>query len=133
MAKEVVVTQDLSEEMRNAGASLISRLDQIGLPVKAALWRYHEEGEVWRLVIALPGIDFQGPRKAYEQIQSVLLGTPEGESTIGLESISVVDTQDPLISSLRNRIRWRADPARRVRIDGIIGKGAFVYRLVPAE
>ncbi len=118
MVKKVVVTQDLSEEMRRAGASLIARLDEIGLPVQAALWRYHEEAEVWRLVIALPGIKSQGSRKVYEQIQSVLFGTPEGESTIGLENISVVDTQDPLISSLRDRVRMR---------------GAFVYRLAPAE
>jgi hypothetical protein len=126
----VVVTQYLSEEMRNAGASLISRLDEVGLLVRAALWRYHEEGEVWRLVIALPGIDLRGPRKAYEQIQSVLLGTQEGEPTIGLENISVVDAEGTLISELRNwaivKIR---DTVLGVPLGRMVGRDAFIYRL----
>lgn len=100
MVTEVVVKESLSSEMISAGAELTRLLDNAGFNVMAALWFYSLELNAWRFIIATPGINDQGPKKAYEQIQSVL-NNPHNQVGISLRDISVVDAEDNLISALR--------------------------------
>ncbi len=105
MAEEVVVKEMLTKEMIEAGADLMHRLDIAHLDVEASLWLYLSESNIWRLVVAVPGVKRDGSKKIYKKIQSVLSKIPEEQSSIALSNISVVDTDDPLISRLRPKIR----------------------------
>ena len=133
MGQEVVVTRTLSEEMIKAGASVIAKLDRDNLPVGAALWMYYPEAEVWRLVIGLPKVKSQGPKQAYERVQSTISKIPKTERTIGLQNISVVDITDPLLSLLRGAIGTGGGISgirfSRNTIDGVFVEDSYIYRL----
>ncbi len=134
MAKEVVVTQTLSEDMIEAGGRLIDHLDRGNFPVHAALWLYYLEAELWRLVIASPGIKSHGPRKTYMRVQAILSQIPEGETRVGIQNISVVDADDLFISILRSAIKTGQGISgirfSRNTIDGIFVEDAYIYRLI---
>jgi len=131
MGEEVVVTRTLSEDMIKAGASVIAQLDGDKLPVGAALWLYNSEAEVWRLVIGLPQVKSQGPKQAYERVQSTM--SKITEQTIGLQNISVVDIEDPLLSLLRSAIATGGGISgirfTRNTINGVYVEDAYIYRL----
>ena len=134
MGQEVVVTRTLSEEMIKAGASVIAQLDRDNLPVGAALWLYYPEAEVWRLVIGLPKVKSQGPKQAYERVQSTMSKIPNTESTIGLQNISVVDTTEPLLALLRRVIATTGGGISGIRfsrntVNGVLVEDAYIYRL----
>ena len=62
----------LVDEMIGAGRKLIEALDESPFKVTAAMWFYLSENDEWRLIIASPYIDKEGPRKSYEFIQDQL-------------------------------------------------------------
>ena len=133
MAEEVVVTQNLSDDMIAAGAQLIGYLDQAQFPVQAAVWLYRPESELWRLMIASPGVKSEGPRKAYARLQVVLTGMPENHPRVGLQNISIVDAQDPFISLLRTAIRTGPGISSirfsRNMVNGTYVEDAYIYKL----
>ncbi len=134
MVEKVVVTQTLSEDMIKAGARLIGHLDRARFSVQAALWLYRPEAELWRLVIASPGVKSHGPRKDYTRVQSILAGITTDEPMISLQNISIVDTQDPLISLLRSAIKTGQEISgirfSKNTIKGTFVEDAYIYRLV---
>ena len=105
MAGETVVQGLLTQEMINAGADLLRRLDSEGLPVTACLWLYLTESSVWRLIIASPDVTKRGPKKTYQKLQSVLSSAPEGSPVISLKDIGVVERNKPPVSLPRKTIK----------------------------
>jgi hypothetical protein len=55
--------------MIQSGAELTAKLDQIGVPVVAALWFFVPEINEWRLLFASPEVSTQEPRTVYEKIR----------------------------------------------------------------
>jgi hypothetical protein len=132
MVTEMVVKESLSTEMISAGAELTRRLDQMNFIVSASLWFYLSDINSWRLIIATPEVRVNGPKKAYKQIQSAIAKMPENQPKIALKDISVVDSQDPLISLLR--MFGRVEGISGVRfsnnvINGVPIEDAYIYRL----
>ena len=132
MVTEMVVKESLSNEMISAGAELTRRLDQMNFIVSASLWFYLSEINSWRLIIASPEVRVNGPKKAYKQIQSAIAKMPENQPKIALKDISVVDSQDSLISLLR--MFGRVEGISGVRfsnnvINGVPIEDAYIYRL----
>jgi hypothetical protein len=133
MAYEPVVTQTFTQEMAEAGASLLQRLDSQGLDITAALWFYLESSDTWRLVIASPGVQSQGPKHVYERVQKAL-GSDVDESRIKLGDISVVPPDDPLIRLLGIAIKTGRKDISAIRfsrntINGQFIQDAYIYRL----
>jgi len=62
----------LVEVGEKKGEELIQQLDQSGLEVVAAFWFYVPDSDTWRLYIASPAVDEEGPKAVYERIQDVL-------------------------------------------------------------
>ncbi len=81
------------------GRQLLLSLDRRNFQVPAAFWFYVSEANDWRLIIASPDVDSQGPRATYAKIQAAadsdLLA---GE--LSLREISVVSPKDPLVKLL---------------------------------
>src|SRR3972149_9901348 len=92
----------LVEPEIETGKAVIASLDEAGVPAPALLWFYVPEAEEWRLVIATPLVDSEGPKRAYGEVQKVL--TKKGPQ-IDLRRITVVSPSDPLVKVLRSAIK----------------------------
>jgi hypothetical protein len=134
MVEAMVVKETISSEMIDAGAALIRRLDHANLLVSAAFWLYLPESNAWRLMIASPEVRSQGPRKIYQRIQPIIAKMETEGTNIGLNDISVVENNDPLIEVLRKAVKTSSNGISGIRfskntIDGHFIEDAYIYRL----
>jgi len=114
------------------GERLLKALDEADLDVRAALWSYSSDSDRWRLMVAFPLVDEEGPKKAYTLIQSELakLTPPTG---ISLSDIWAVGPEHDLIRALREAARKYPGMIskkwfKRTVINGVFIEGAYVYR-----
>jgi hypothetical protein len=128
MDKPTLVDADMK-----AGEALLSRLDDIKFNVKAALWFYVQESEEWRLIIASPIVDKDGPKKAYEKVQSQLQEL-DGGYKLSLRNISLVSPGDKLIKALESVIKTGKSISHirftRNVVNGLFIEDAYIYRLI---
>lgn len=132
MAKRVMVTSALTEDMIIAGARLLKDLDDAGVEVQDALWIHQPESQTWRLIIAMPALKTRGPLQAYRRILEVESTLTANKLTVGVENISVVDTKDPLIGALRkaNSIHPLTESRQpRMVLSGIYFEESYIYRV----
>ena len=133
MVTEILVKESLSEQMISAGSNLIRRLDEAGLKVSGALWFYETDSNDWRLIIVSPDVRAKGVKTVYEEVQAVVRATPDDQSIISLKDISVVDSDDPLISLLKIAIKTDKGISRirfsRNMINGTLIEDSYIYRL----
>jgi hypothetical protein len=128
MDKPTLVDADMK-----AGEALLSKLDEIEFNVKAALWFYVQDSEEWRLIIASPIVDKDGPKKAYEKVQSQLQEL-DGRYELSLRNISLVSPGDKLIKALKSV--FKLDKAishirfTRNVVNGVFIEDAYIYRLI---
>ena len=100
MAEEIVVKEPLTKELKEMGRDMSLRLRERGFELVCSLWLYHPESNRWRLVLASPIVDREGPRKAYEIIEQIL--QENWEMGVWLRDISAVSPSDPLVQALRS-------------------------------
>jgi len=133
MVTEILVKESLSEQMISAGSDLIGRLDDAGLKVSGALWFYETDSNDWRLIIVSPDVRAKGVKTVYEEVQAVVRATSDDQSIISLKDISVVDSDDPLISLLKIAIKTDNGISRirfsRNMINGTLIEDSYIYRL----
>ncbi len=133
MDTQVVVKEQLSTEMIDAGRELIKQLAAIKFHVDAALWLYLADNNTWRFVIANPEVGSHGPKRAYSQVQLASSRIAQDVPQIGLREITVVDSSDPLISLMRKAIP-SANAQDGVRlshsmIHGTLVEDAYLYKI----
>ena len=128
MDKPALVDGDMK-----AGEALLNKLDETEFDVKAALWFYMQDSEEWRLILASPVVDTDGPKKAYEKVQSQLQKL-NGRSELTLRNISLVSPSDNLIKALKSVINTgkAISNIRLTRnvINGVFIEDAYIYRLM---
>jgi hypothetical protein len=101
--------------------------------VQAAIWFYLTDSGEWRLLIASPFVEKDGPKKAYSFVQGVLAKSspPLG---ISLKDISVVSPKHHLISLLRRAIRTGPEISdirfTRNVINNTLIEDAYIYRML---
>ena len=132
MAEEILVKENLTEQMIEAGAALTRELDHSNWPVLASLWLYEAETNEWRLLIASPTVDSEGPLAAYRCVSGALRTV---RPQLSLESISVVSPEDARVRALAAAYQTGFEiQGRRVSrgaVNGHYFDDAFVYRLLP--
>jgi hypothetical protein len=96
MDKTVLVDHDLEE-----GKRLLRALDEVGVPVVAALWYCLPESDVWRYIVASPLVEELGPRKTYARIESVRASTLPPVNMSVDQITAARTTHPPLIGELR--------------------------------
>ncbi len=133
MVTEALVKESLSSEMISSGEALTRRLDEARFVVSASLWLYIPETNAWRLIIGTPEVRTLGPKKAYKQVQSVISRMPLDHARIPLKDITVIDSNDPLLSLLRLAIKT-GDGISGIRftrnvINGTPIEDAYIYRI----
>ena len=83
-------------------------------------------------MIATPEVRLDGPRKAYKKVQTALLRM-KGVPRIGLQNVTVVDTDEPLVNLLRRALRIAPGSHGRLTkstFNGHFIEDAYVYRLI---
>lgn len=131
MAEETLVKEALTEEMIEAGKSVVQDLDRRQFLIDAALWFYLTEQNQWRLLLATPEVHVEGPRKTYRRLlQALRNATVHG---LSLDDVAVLDTRDPLIQLLRIALRtdrsiggWRFS---KNTVNGQFIEDAYIYRM----
>jgi len=133
MAEETVVKEILTQEMIQAGADLTHRLDEAHLEIRASLWLYMPDKNLWRLIVASPAVRQDGPKKIYQQIQTILSKISDKTWKLPLYDISVVEDSDPLIASLRTSTGTKDGiSGRRFSRDTVNGhfiEDAYIYKM----
>jgi hypothetical protein len=127
MDKPTLVDADMK-----AGEALLNKLDETEFDVKAALWFYMPDSEEWRLILASPTVDSDGPKKAYEKVQSELQGLDQGYE-LSLQNISLISPSDNLIKVLKSAVKTgkKISHIRFTRnvINNVFIEDAYIYRL----
>jgi hypothetical protein len=142
MVKTPLVEQDIVEgrrfleALKQPAVVTIGRRRVIDLPakhfrVKAAFWLYWPESDEWRLVIATPLVDEQGPQATYRDIRAVLAANLA--SNLSLQNISAVSPKDPLVKAFQNAMKIVSDREgtrlTRNTLNGTYVEDAYVYKL----
>jgi hypothetical protein len=92
-----------------------------------------QDSEEWRLIIASPIVDKDGPKKAYEQVQSQLQEF-NGRYNLSLRNIALVSPDDKLIKALRSVVKT-GKAISHIRftknvINGVFIEDSYIYRLM---
>lgn len=144
MVKTSLVEKDITEgrrfleALKGPAVFTIGRRRVVDLPashfrVKAAFWMYLPESHEWRLFIATPLVDEQGPQATYRDLRAALLAANPAVLDLSLQNISVVSPKDPLVKALQNAMKIDPETSgvrmTRTTLNGAYVEEAYVYRL----
>jgi hypothetical protein len=126
MVKTTLVNIDIA-----AGERVLEILDQAGFRVNVAMWLYSSEFEAWRLYIASPLADTEGPKQAYVRLLSAIRSSDPDLATA--VTITLVSPKEPLIRGLK-RTFGTARSVHGMRlgnnlVDGVFIEQGYVYRI----
>lgn len=132
MAKEILVTDSLTDQMIKAGAKLVQRLDSAKSVVQSAFWLYYSDDRIWKLILASPLVDSLGPREYYKKVISANGEALDDEEVISLNDIGVVSITDQLVCLLKTAIvtggGYSGIRFSRNTINGNFIEDAYIYR-----
>ena len=126
-----MVRTTLVKEWIEAGEKLTQALDDAKFEVVASLWFYDPDTDEWRLIIASPLVDREGPLHAYREIQKALGALQQ--KYVSLSDISAVSPNHDLIKLLRIALKTGAGISgirfTRNRINDQFIEDSYIYRL----
>jgi hypothetical protein len=129
----VMVKEQLTNEMIEAGGELVRKLDELGLPVNAALWLFTMEAGDWRLLIASSEITASGRRGVYRKIREALADLGEKALALPFSSIGLLDADAELVRQLRDGLST-GPVIKNIRFQGAVRghyiEDALIYRVV---
>lgn len=133
MAENAVVKEQLTSAMVDAGAELTGKLDEMGLPITAALWLFMPEVNEWRLLFASPEVASRGPREVYDKIRQAIDQLKDKAAATPFAVISLLDADADLVRLLRIAI-GTSPGMKRIRysknvINGHFIDDALIYRV----
>jgi hypothetical protein len=133
MAKELVVTELLSDPMIEVGERLVERLDESNSDVQAAFWMFFPDEKRWKLIIVSQFVKQDGPRQFYKRVVEANKKADESELVVSLNDIGAADTSNTLVNLLRAAIST-GDEISGIRfsrntIDGTFIEDSYIYRI----
>lgn len=133
MAENTVVKEHLTPEMIEAGARLTAKLDEMGLPIAAALWFFLPDRNEWLFVLASSEVSTAGPRSVYKKIQEARQALGGEVAALPFASITLKDDNDELVRLLRVALRTGGGVSRirfsKNVINGHFIEDALIYRI----
>ena len=135
MAENTVVKEQLTEDMIEVGARLTEKLDEMGLPVAAAMWLFTAEINEWRLLFASPELPTGGPQAVYRKIAEARQALADKAAAAPMSVIGLLDPNDQLVQLLRTALKTSGAVSRirfsKNSIKGHFIEDALIYRLAP--
>jgi hypothetical protein len=102
MAREILVTRDLSKDMIIAGKKLIKRIKN-DIDLKAVYWDYVSDTEEWRLVLVSEDFRKYGAKKIFEQVFKANETAKEQEKVLSMFNIFVSSGSEELDRLIENQ------------------------------
>lgn len=132
MAKDILVTDSLTDSMMKAGAKLIERLDVKNSEIKSSFWLYFSEEKSWKLIVASTLVDKEGPRDFYKRIVDANTQATSEEEIVSLNDIGVTNTNYQIVQLLKFMIAT-GDGISGIRfsrntINGVFIEDTYIYR-----
>ncbi len=132
MAKDTLVTENLSDSMIETGKLLIERLDKCNAEVKSAFWFYSSDDKIWKLIIASPLVASNGPREYYKKVIEANSTAKDDEKVISLNDIAVTDISNQIVQLVKITINT-GDGISGIRfskntINGVFLEDMYIYR-----
>ncbi len=132
MAKDILVMDALSDQMIEAGAKLIERLDADNSEVKGAFWFFSPEDNKWKLIIASPLVGSEGPKKFYKRVIAANQSADAEEVIVSLNDIEAVNTHRQIVQLMKSAVKT-GDGLSGIRfsrntINGVFIEDAYIYR-----
>jgi len=110
------------------GEELLRTLEQSGFPITSAFWLHlPEDPPRWRLIIATPLVNSEGPLAAYRRIQEALPGPERG--LLSLIDVSVVSPDQRRLHEILNELQGGQLWSTTRSTSDVVSEDAFVYRL----
>ena len=132
MAKDVLVTETLSEQMISAGATLVERLDAQDAKVKSVFWLFFPEDRFWKLIVASPLVVSEGPKSFYKKIVEANQLANKDEWVISLNDISVKGPEHQVVQLIQCAIETGTDSSgiriSRNNVNGYFIEDAYLFR-----
>jgi len=133
MAKDILVTETLSEIMTKSGAELIRRLDKSDSEVKTALWLFFPDEKSWKLIIASPLVGEKGPREFYKRVITSNSEAHDNEYIVSINDIGVANVDHPIVQLMKFVIGTGKNDVSEIRfsrntINGTFIEDSLIYR-----
>ncbi|GAW97465.1 MULTISPECIES: hypothetical protein [Colwellia] len=133
MAKDILVTEVLSEKMTKSGAQLIHRLDKLDSEVKSAFWLFYPDEKSWKLIIASPLVGKHGPREFYKRVVSSNKDASKNENIVSLNDVGVANIDHPIVQLMKFVIGTGENDVSEIRfsrntINGTFIEDCLIYR-----
>ena len=128
----------LEERQIVAGERLIRKIEEVGGEVPGALWIHNPDIHEWRLFLAMPITDAQGPAAAMELVsQAIALLRAEGEHSLTRQIVSAVSVLHDAIWQFASAVGTGMELQRLriqgMRINGHVIEDVLIYRLHKAS
>ena len=131
MAEASLVIEPLTDKMISAGTELLARLKALKVEVVAAFWHFTSDAGEWRLALATPSVDSEGPKELYGRIWSAVFewetAPPSG---LDFQRVVVLSPSDSLVRALANANKLIALHERlmfNTRLGGEYFEGVYIY------
>lgn len=133
MAKNALVTDEFTDAMIKSGAALLRRLDTDGADVRSAFWFYFSDVRSWKLIIASPKVDLEGPREFYKRIVKQNKVATKNEYVLSLNDIGVTNMSNTIVVLLGMAVGTPSKGICEVRfsrntVNGHFIEDAYIYR-----
>ena len=128
-----MVETELVNDNIAKGFKAIEALDKDGIDIRSAVWLHVPEVSEYRLVLALPVVDREGPEAGYRVVQRSFA---RHDVELPLRRVSVVQTSEPLLRGIHRAVgnvgpEGDLDSQARLGpqiIDGFVIDDAWIYR-----
>lgn len=128
-----MVATTLTDELIEDGESILVKIDESEMKVDAALWFYFQDDQMWKLMLSVKGVDREGPRKMYGQVQKLMAKKPRAKD-LTLDDVTLLNPDAPLLQLMRTAVKT-GPGISGIRftgnaIDGQLIPDAYIYRLM---
>jgi len=128
----IVLKDPLTDAMIEAGAALVRKLDEAGVPITTALWLFDVENAKWKLLFGSPEVATKTPQSVYHKIGEAIDALGEKASPVSMWVVSLMLNNAELARQLREGVQAGTGihriRLRRSAIRGHIVEDALVYR-----
>lgn len=129
----VVMKEQLTSDMVDAGAALLARLDAMGVPITAAFWFLDVEINDWVLYLASPHVETLGRLKVYSLVRQAADELADNAAAAPFSSIQLIEPSADLVRRLRATLSGIAGKSqirlRRNIANGRYIEDALIYRM----
>lgn len=127
----MVETELVTEDIAN-GERAVKALDEEQAGVRSAFWFYDRDAAEYRLVLALPVVDREGPEPGYKLVQRAFI---KQRVPLPLRRVVVIGVNEPLPKIVHRALGDIRDSGTTIRarlgrqvVDGLTIEDTYVYR-----